>query len=102
MFNPKTIYYEEDIKNYELGKILLNKYKDTPKIIINNHNNIEELRKKENEEFGKLKQNLIIGIRKTHKFVPNHKTSDFLVPYTSSRLYSNVLVLLLCILYNFK
>ena len=46
MFNPKTIYYEEDIKNYELGKILLNKYKDTPKIIINNHNNIEELRKK--------------------------------------------------------
>lgn len=94
MFNPKTIYYEEDIKNYELGKILLNKYKDTPKIIINNHNNIEELRKKENEEFGKLKQNLIIGIRKTHKFVPNHKTSDFLVPYTSSRLYSNVLVLL--------
>lgn len=102
MFNPKTIYYEEDIKNYELGKILLNKYKDTPKIIINNHNNIEELRKKENEEFGKLKQNLIIGIRKTHKFVPNYKTFDFLVPYTSSRLYSNVLVLLLCILYNFK
>lgn len=102
MFIPKTIYYEEDIKNYELGKILLNKYKDTPKIIINNHNNIEELRKKENEEFGKLKQNLIIGIRKTHKFVPNYKTSDFLVPYTSSRLYSNVLVLLLCILYNFK
>ena len=31
-----------------------------------------------------MKRNLIIGIRKTHKFVPNHKTSDFLVPYTSS------------------
>lgn len=31
-----------------------------------------------------MKQNLIIGVRKTHKFVPNHKTSDFLVPYTSS------------------
>ena len=30
------------------------------------------------------KKDLIIGIRKTHKFVPNHKTSDFLVPYTSS------------------
>ena len=31
-----------------------------------------------------MKRNLIIGTRKTHKFVPNHKTSDFLVPYTSS------------------
>ena len=31
-----------------------------------------------------MKQNLIIGVRKTHKFVPNHKVSDFLVPYTSS------------------
>ena len=31
-----------------------------------------------------MKRNIIIGIRKTHKFVPNHKTSDFLVPYTSS------------------
>ena len=31
-----------------------------------------------------MKRNLIIGIRKTHKFVENHKTSDYLVPYTSS------------------
>ena len=31
-----------------------------------------------------MKRNLIIGVRKTHKFVENHKTSDFLVPYTSS------------------
>ncbi len=31
-----------------------------------------------------MKKNLIIGIRKTHKFTENHKTSDFLVPYTSS------------------
>jgi len=31
-----------------------------------------------------MKRNLIIGTRKTHNFVENHKTSDFLVPYTSS------------------
>ena len=42
------------------------------------------MRKKENSEFPKMKRNLIIGIRKTHKFVPNHKVSDYLVPYTSS------------------
>ena len=58
------------------------KYKDVPKHEIENHNNIEEMRKKSNTEF--MKRNLIIGIRKTHNFVSNHKTSDFLVSYTSS------------------
>ena len=84
MFIPNQIYYEKEIENFELGKKLLKQYENIPKVIIQNHNNIEELRKKENSEFPKLKKNLIIGIRKTHKFVPNHKTSDFLVPYTSS------------------
>ena len=31
-----------------------------------------------------MKRNLIIGTRKTHKYVENHKVSDYLVPYTSS------------------
>lgn len=84
MFIPKEILYEENIKNYELGKMLLEKYKDIPKHVIENHNNIPEMRCKENCEFIDIKKNLIIGVRKTHKFVPNHKTSDFLVPYTSS------------------
>ena len=84
MFKPKAIYYEKDIENYDLGKELLEKYKEIPKIIIENHNNIEEMRKKQNSEFADMKRNLIIGVRKTHKFVENHKTSDYLVPYTSS------------------
>ena len=84
MFKPKAIYFEKDILNYELGKELMDKYKDVPKIEIDSHNNIEEMRKKSNKEFADIKRNLIIGVRKTHKFVPNHKTSDFLVPYTSS------------------
>lgn len=84
MFGPKAIYYEKEIENYELGKQLLEKYKDTPKVLIENHNNIEEMRKKQNKEFADMKRNLIIGIRKTHKFVENHKISDYLVPYTSS------------------
>ena len=84
MFKPKAIYYEKDIENYQLGKELLKKYNDVPKVIIESHNNIEEMRKKQNSEFADMKRNLIIGIRKTHKFVENHKTSDFLVPYTSS------------------
>ncbi len=42
------------------------------------------MRKKENSEFPKMKRNLIIGTRKTHKYVPNYKISNFLVPYTSS------------------
>jgi len=84
MFKPKAIYFEKEIINYPLGKELMEKYKDVPKVEIENHNNIEEMRKKSNKEFAHMKRNLIIGIRKTHKFVENHKTSDYLVPYTSS------------------
>ena len=84
MFKPNCIYYEKGITEYELGRELLNKYNDIPKVIIDNHNNIEEMRKKENSEFPYMKRNLIIGTRKTHKYVENHKVSDYLVPYTSS------------------
>lgn len=94
MFKPNAIYCEKDIENYVLGRELLKKYSDVPRITIENHNNIEEMRKKQNVEFPNMKKNLIIGTRKTHKFVENHKTSDFLVPYTSSRLYCYVYVLL--------
>ena len=51
MFKPKAIYFEKEIKNYELGKKLLEKYKEVPKVEIENHNNIEEMRKKQNKEF---------------------------------------------------
>ena len=84
MFKPKALYCERNIENYTLGKEILEKYKDVPIIEIDNHNNIEEMRKKQNSEFPDMKRNLIIGVRKTHKFVENHKTSDYLVPYTSS------------------
>ena len=84
MFQPKAIYFEKEILECPLGKELMENYKEIPKIEIQNHNNIEEMRKKQNKEFADMKRNLIIGIRKTHKFVENHKTSDYLVPYTSS------------------
>lgn len=93
-FWPQAIYFEKNIENYVLGKELLSKYKDVPKVEIENHNNIEEMRKKQNSEFPFMKKNLIIGIRKTHKFVDNHKVSDYLVPYTSSRLHCYVFILL--------
>ena len=84
MFVPDAIFFEKNIQDFELGNFLLDKYKEVPKTIIENHNNIEELRKKQNSEFPKMKKNLIIGTRKTHKYVENHKVSDYLVPYTSS------------------
>lgn len=81
---PTQIYYESNIEQYPLGKELKEKFSDIPWIPIENHNNIEELRSKENSEFRNLKQLFIIGTRKTHKYVENHKVSDYLVPYTSS------------------
>ena len=100
MFKPKAIYFEKEIINYDLGKELMEKYKDIPKFEIESHNNIEEMRKKQNKEFVNMKRNLIIGVRKTHKFVENHKTSDFLVPYTSSGCTASCMYCYLVCNYN--
>ena len=102
MFLPKAVYYEKESENYELGKELLKRYRDKriQCIEIENHNNIEEMRNKANKEFANMKKNLIIGIRKTHKFVENHKTSDYLVPYTSSGCIASCLYCYLVCNYN--
>jgi len=86
MFIPDAIFYEEKAYEYELGKDLLERYKkqNIPMITIENHNNIEQMRKKQNKEFPYMKRNLVIATRKTHNYVENHKVSDYLVPYTSS------------------
>lgn len=79
-----AVYYEPDSLSYPLGKKLKKEYGKLPWISIENHNSIKEMQEKPNAEFGSMKRNLIIGIRKTHKYVENHKVSDYLVPYTSS------------------
>lgn len=79
-----AVYYEPDALSYELGKMLQSKYADLPWMEISSHNHIPELAAAENKDFPKLKNHLIIGVRKTHKYVENHKVSDWLVPYTSS------------------
>ena len=86
MFIPNAIFYEKQVVEYELGRELLERYNNQkiPMVAIENHNNIEQMRKKENKEFPYMKRNLIIATRKTHKYVENHKVSDYLVPYTSS------------------
>ncbi len=81
---PKIIYYEPRIMDYELGQKLKTMFSDIPWIPIQSHNNIEELRSKGNEDFVEMKKYLIIGTRKTHKYVENKKVSDFLVPFSSS------------------
>lgn len=100
MFKPNAIYYEKAIQDYELGKELMNKFKNVPKVVIENHNNIEEMRKNSNKEFVNMKRNLIIGVRKTHKFVENHKVSDYLVPYTSSGCTASCMYCYLVCNYN--
>lgn len=81
---PKKIYYEINSLDHPLGKNLKEKYNDIEWIPIKSHNNIEVLRNKDNEDFVELKKYLIIGTRKTHKYVENRKVSDYLVPFTSS------------------
>ena len=94
------LFYEPEIINYDLGKYLLEKYIDIPQEKILSHNNIEKLRKYENKDFPKSKKYLVIGIRKTHKYTPNHKISDYLVPFTSSGCYAMCMYCYLVCNYN--
>lgn len=79
-----AVYYEPGALDYKLGQLLQSKYANLPWIQIENHNLIPEMTAADNRDFPKLKNHLIVGIRKTHRYVPNHKVSDWLVPYTSS------------------
>lgn len=81
---PEAVYYEPEALKYPLGKKLREKFGDRSWIEIKSHNSIPEMQKKANSEFPRMKRYLIVGIRKTLKYVENHKISDFLVPWTSS------------------
>lgn len=78
------VFYEPRVLEYQLGKELKEKFIDLEWVEIENHNSIKELQNSNNSEFVRMKNYLIVGIRKTHKYVENNKISDFLVPYTSS------------------
>ncbi|HIT90997.1 MAG TPA: spore photoproduct lyase [Candidatus Merdenecus merdavium] len=82
--NFNTVYYEPDSLTYPLGQKLKADFSHLPWIPIKSHNRIEEMQKKSNAEFYKMKSYLIIGTRKTHRYVENAKISDYLVPFTSS------------------
>ena len=81
---PDKIFYEPAVLDYELGRQMREKFAQVPWISIESHNRIEQLRKNKNQKFARMKRHLIIGVRKSLKYTPNHKVSDFLVPYTSS------------------
>lgn len=79
-----AVYYEPQALDYPLGTELQRRYADLPWLPIQSHNRIPELSAAPNSDFTRLKQHLVVGVRKTHRYVPNHKVSDWLVPYTSS------------------
>lgn len=99
-FKFDAVYYEPKIFEYELGKKLKEKYSNLSWFEIKNHNNIPEFHSASNKEFVKLKRHLIIGTRKTHKYTENHKSSDYLVPYTSSGCFAMCLYCYLVCNYN--
>ena len=63
-----AVYYEPGILSYSLGEKLKEDFGDIPWIPIESHNSIKEMQEKPNSEFGHMKRNLIIGIRKTTRF----------------------------------
>jgi spore photoproduct lyase len=85
-FIPQRVYAEKGCEAYALGRALIEKYRALGIDIIptDDHNRIPELRERPDADFPKLKRYLVLGIRKSLAHQRNNKTSDFLVPYTSS------------------
>ncbi len=81
---PDQVYFEPAAISYPLGRYLKEEFSDVPWIPIQSHNNIQELRENPNSEFARMKRHIIVGVRKSLRYTPNHKVSDYLVPYTSS------------------
>lgn len=98
--NFDAVYYEPEALGYELGRELKEKFRASPWNEIVSHNRIREFSAAANSEFPVLKRHLIIGVRKTHRYVANHKISDWLVPYTSSGCRAACLYCYLVCRYN--
>lgn len=85
-FEPTKVYYEEGIERYQLGRELICRYRDqgVEMETITSHNRIEHLLHRPNEEYTAMKQFLILGVRKTLRLIPNERSADFIVPFTST------------------
>ncbi len=82
--NYDAVYYEKSALTYPLGEMLQEKFRHLEWTEIESHNRIQEFTSSPNRDFTKLKQHLIVGVRKTHRYTENEKVSDWLVPFTSS------------------
>lgn len=94
------VYYEPPALDYPLGRQLRDQLSDLPWIPIQSHNRIPSLSAAHNRDFPLLKRHLVVGTRKTHRYVPNQKVSDWLVPYTSSGCQAMCLYCYLVCNYN--
>lgn len=85
-FIPQRVYYEKVILEYEQGRRLLEKYKkmNIQTIEIPAHHKIDELRLLPYKEFTTVKKYLVLGKRKTINLTKNDKSSDYIVPFTST------------------
>ena len=86
VFDPTAVYAEKGVEGYELGRQLLTRYEQEGKDIIwvDAHHKIPELRGLPDKEYTRLKRLLVLGIRKSLRLVPNERSADFIVPFTSS------------------
>ena len=101
-FEPKTVLYEPDSAKYEFGRTMLAKFMDKgiPMEKIESHNRIPEMTSRPNSDFPLMKSYMILGVRKTLKYTPNSKVSDWLVPFTSSGCAAMCLYCYLVCTYN--
>ncbi|WDV45118.1 hypothetical protein PV797_16565 [Clostridiaceae bacterium M8S5] len=85
-FIPSKVLYQEDILKYKLGKELYSKYKNMnmEMVSIKKHHDIDFIKDAPYYKFVEFKKYLVLGIRKSLRLMPNNRSADFIVPFTSS------------------
>ncbi|NPV69915.1 MAG: spore photoproduct lyase [Firmicutes bacterium] len=83
---PAEVYVERGSQDYPLGRALVERYagQGIPIIEVEAHHRIERLREVPDRMLPRLKRVLVIGVRKSLRILPNNRSADYIVPFTSS------------------
>jgi spore photoproduct lyase len=86
LFAPAEVYVEKAARDYPLGRALVERYAGLgiPIVEVEAHHRIESLREVPDRMLTRLKRVLVVGVRKSLRIVPNNRSADYIVPFTSS------------------
>jgi len=82
-----TVYVEPEVEDYARGREILARFPDAERIVVPSHWRIPELHGNEGSvrDWLRIKRDvLVLGVKKSIRFRPNGRSSDFVAPSTAN------------------